>query len=166
MALRCPDLPQEANVLENLTWEAQLGETIRLLASLPEALKVNNFQVLYDDMIADYRARAPYARYLIKLRQDLLIAYDQLLHQKERIQRINALYFMYHKTVQINSFVEKRENEIIAYGGMRTTYRLGIAAPVDSRGAASALWQGVAGRRAGSSNTSTPSSYWTRRRPW
>jgi len=151
-------------VLENLTWEAQLGETIRLLASLPEALKVNNFQVLYDDMIADYRARAPYARYLIKLRQDLLIAYDQLLHQKERVQRINALYFMYHKTVQINSFVEKRENEIIAYGGERAPAAAwGLQGLADSRVCCA---YSPARRCVGSCSTSTPSSSWTRRRPW
>ena len=105
---------QESSVLGNRTWEAQIGETIRLVASLPEALRVNNFQVVHDDMVRDYRARSAYARYLVKLRQDLLVAQDQLNMQRERVQRASLLYFQYHKTVQINSFVEKRENEIVA----------------------------------------------------
>ena len=153
-------------MLDHRSWEAQIGEIIRLVASLPDALKQNNFQAVHDDMLQDYRTRAPYVRYLTRLRQDLLVAQDQLVQQRDRLQRANQLYFQYHKTVQINSFVEKRENEIVAY------------APPPSRRRASTtgdltvpLGRGLARGRWGRAdpalcNISTRSSCSTKRRHW
>jgi hypothetical protein len=108
-------LAQEASVTDSRASEAQIGETIRLVASLPAPLRRNNYAPLFTAMFADWRARAPYARYLARVRTDLAAALDFATRQRERLARAHALFLQYHKTVQVNSFVEKRENEIVAY---------------------------------------------------
>ena len=151
-------------MLDRRSWEAQIGELIRLVASLPEALKHNNFQALHDEMLQDYRARAPYARYLVRLRQDLLVAQDQIVGQRERLQRSNQLYFQYHKTVQINSFVEKRENEIVAYVGARGAHM--ARGGNDARSRSGRRGAAFGARETGLCSTSTRSSCWTKKQPW
>lgn len=112
---------------------AQIAEAIRLLRALPEQCKVNNFNAVNEEMLKvcscfffvvvvfislkkkDFNNRAVYSRYLVKLRQDLLLTQDQLRIHRDRVLRSKQLYHQYYKTMQINNFIEKRETEIVSF---------------------------------------------------
>lgn len=61
----------------------------------------------------DFKKRAPYITYLVKLRQDLSMTHDHLLKQKEAVLRTKALYLQYYKSVRIHNYIEKKEADIV-----------------------------------------------------
>lgn len=106
---------QTLTVLELREPVAQIGEVNRLLRLLPDSYKHSNFAALYDEILQEFKKRAPYITYLVKVRQDLSITYEFLQRHRDMVLRTKNLYVQYYKTAQIHNFIEKRENEIVKF---------------------------------------------------
>ena len=66
-------------------------------------------------MMEEYRGRAPYIGYLVKMQQDLLVTSDMVRGAKEGVNRVKCGYEGYYRMAQVAHFVEKREAQIVKY---------------------------------------------------
>jgi len=90
----------------------QVGECIRLLKSLPDSFRDNNFASLHDLIMQDSKKRNPYATYLAGVRLDLSMTFDHLDKQKDILLRTRNMYTQYYKAMRIHNHIEKKESEI------------------------------------------------------
>jgi len=101
------------SVFETREVVTQVAEVTRLLRLVEEPYRQGNYGLLYDELIQDFKKRAPYITYLVKQRQDLSMTCDHLQRQKETILRSKTLYLQYYKSVRIHNHIDKKEADIV-----------------------------------------------------
>lgn len=67
----------------------------------------------------DYRQRAPYVSYLVKVHQDLLLTLEQVKASRDQVNNTRFLCQAYHRTMQVHTFIEKREPLMVKYAQTR-----------------------------------------------